>query len=260
MHGKPELAQFPENQSLQEAIATLQSVPKGVRLQERSYPFIYEADIEMAGLLREQYGLGKDDAFLAARYISRLDLGRFGLEELALRDVLDVGSGPDGGIVPVLDAIAPEEERGNHVALEKSFFDRSSVQADASRLPFRSESFDAILALASVPDLGADHGEYDRVLDSLDEMYRVLRSGGALRVYPLGHWDPNPSRDHAGQDSNERGRYTQEVILDHLVEMREKGEPMDIEVVGIGEGIGVPEARPAERRYSTALVVRRKSV
>lgn len=101
-------------------------------------------------------------------------------------EVLDVGCGP-GTNFEHYDAgarvTAVDYNPGMVRLAEATLRDRGPVratievlQADATALPFEDASFDAYVAtlvLCSVPDLDA----------AVDEAWRVLRPGGALRVF-----------------------------------------------------------------------------
>ncbi len=101
-------------------------------------------------------------------------------------DVLDVGCGPGtnfehygpGARVTAVD-YNPGMVRLAQDALREAEPFRATIevrQADATALPFEDASFDAYvttLVLCSVPDLDA----------AVDEAWRVLRPGGALRIF-----------------------------------------------------------------------------
>lgn len=64
--------------------------------------------------------------------------------------------------------------------------DSRTVQADYRQLPFRTESFDLVVAHCSVPGGVKDLEYYESGLENtLAEMCRVIKPGGEVRIYPI---------------------------------------------------------------------------
>ena len=108
-------------------------------------------------------------------------------------DVLDVGSGPGrpavdlarlaSGVRVTGNDVVPEMvKRANALAAREGVADRTRFQlGDATALPFPDESFDLVASTLSLhhwPDPAR----------GLAEIYRVLRPGGAARIYDAARW------------------------------------------------------------------------
>lgn len=107
------------------------------------------------------------------RYLKNLDLK---LEDLN-KNVLDIGSGSgdfarwakEKGIESRIESIDPRAKEG--------------VKAVAENIPFKNESFDLIVSVAAIPNIYIGEKESgEKVTLSFDEMNRVLRYGGEIRL------------------------------------------------------------------------------
>lgn len=65
--------------------------------------------------------------------------------------------------------------------------DPNAVGGVAENLPFADETFDYVLAYSSVPKFSIS---IERAEDAMDEMVRVLKPGGEIRIFPF-FIDPN---------------------------------------------------------------------
>jgi ubiquinone/menaquinone biosynthesis C-methylase UbiE len=100
--------------------------------------------------------------------------------------LLDCGCGPGSITVDLAQAVAPGEaigidlredaiERGRALARERGVANVSFQSASVYRLPYPSGSFDAVFASAVLQHLASP-------VAALEEMHRVLRSGGVVGI------------------------------------------------------------------------------
>ena len=74
--------------------------------------------------------------------------------------------------------IAPEDQRGNHVEQSKIFDVPILKVQDRERIPYETDSFDAVLAMGVL-----EHVQNEKA--SIREVHRILRSRGLFFVYHL---------------------------------------------------------------------------
>lgn len=124
-------------------------------------------------------------------------------ENLIGKKVLEVGSGQayvaeeakEKGIEIISFDFVYTTEKGRRIFQEYSHTQRkyvpikdpNAVGGVAEKLPFADETFDFVLAYSSVPKFSnsVEHAE-----DAIDEMIRVLKLDGELRIFPF-FIDPN---------------------------------------------------------------------
>lgn len=131
--------------------------------------------------LMAQYGMRRDQAMVVIDYFDDLNLSP---EELENKMTLDVGS----------DMGKLKEAMSKMGIASKLFvnFDQKKIPKNldirgrAEFLPFKDESFDFVLAHASVPIMQATKGQSDLIIPTLQELFRVARVGGKIRVSPVG--------------------------------------------------------------------------
>ena len=73
-----------------------------------------------------------------------------------------------------------------------------AVAADATQMPFADETFDRVVSLWMLPHLGPEKGK-----DAVNEMMRVLKSGGQVMLFP-GRPFKRVGGDHLEKKSNKR--------------------------------------------------------
>ena len=173
------------------------------------------------------------------------------LEALKGKDILEIGSNNGGASLYFYENYRPKTFTGievteEHITVSNLFFNKHGIKDGyifikgfAENLPFKSDSFDAILSFDTFEHV-------NNVADSLDECYRVLRKGGKAYIVfpsyyqpgahhlnivttaPIIHWifspkiltkvffdilDENPEyRDYRG--INKRNLYDYEKLLD----------------------------------------------
>jgi ubiquinone/menaquinone biosynthesis C-methylase UbiE len=158
---------------------------------------------ERRAAYRKKFGFTKDEAETIVLYEDDLDLDPF---ELKGKKVMDVGSGPGelkSGLIKmgfaakditaldhsILDS-RTLDSYGKKIYKQKQVLD---VQGKAEDLPIRDESFDFVLAYCSVPIMAASDDRFDLIPYILDEMVRIAKRGGIIKVSPVGisrsYWD-----------------------------------------------------------------------
>ncbi len=138
----------------------------------------------------EKFNLSGEEAEALDYYLFFLDLN---VNELVGKKVLDIGSGR-GSFKKALQKIV-EIKDGEFVNFDLNVFDEEEKQSinvlgTAETLPFKDESFDFVLANFSVPVMQATAGIIEVVPQTLEEMTRVVRKNGVIKVYPVGgEWE-----------------------------------------------------------------------
>ncbi len=149
-------------------------------MRTRFVPAIYERYWRpaLARIVKGLTGPGMDEELRIARLMLGLGTGD---------QVLDVACGPGNfsrafaravgpaGLVVGLDASATMLARGAEELRRSGIANLALVRGDATDLPFRARSFDGVACFAAL-HLFADP------LAALDEMTRVLRSGGRIAL------------------------------------------------------------------------------
>jgi ubiquinone/menaquinone biosynthesis C-methylase UbiE len=105
------------------------------------------------------------------------------------KKILDVGAGSaqfakwakEHGVSDEIYSLDPMEE--GLIGKEKS------VVASAETIPFKSESFDLVVSDSAIPNIYLGEGSAEivkeKVKSSLQEMVRVVKSGGEIRLAPV---------------------------------------------------------------------------
>ena len=113
--------------------------------------------------------------------------------------VLDVACGPgnftrdfaravgDEGLAAGIDGSRPMLERAVLEAAEEGFDNVAYVHGDATALPFRDASFDAVCCFAAL-------NLFAQPFEALDEMCRVLSPGGRVALFTSARGDTGPVR------------------------------------------------------------------
>ena len=128
--------------------------------EERCYP--PEARDRLSRLV-PLFGVKKDDAML--------DMGTgTGILAPYLREL----AGPEG----LLLSMDVSMEMLRHAAQKEAYANGLVMQATAMRLPIQDASIDIVICFAAFP-------HFSNKQDALNEMYRVLRSGGRLCIAHL---------------------------------------------------------------------------
>ena len=130
--------------------------------------------------LMDEYDLTPEEAEILVRYFDDFDLT---LDNLIGKRVLDVGSGP-GDFKKAVNKLG---EKFNIINFDRGIVweDAMDVKGDALNMPFRDESFDFVLAHGSVPLMYATRGKHNLISPTLKEMFRIVRRGGVLKVFPV---------------------------------------------------------------------------
>lgn len=123
------------------------------------------------------------------------------------KNILDVGAGGAGfakwakeqGIADKIYSLEPREE----VLTKRD----KSIAALAENIPFRDESFDLVISVFAIPNIYLDEGSADeikeKVKNSFNEMVRVLKPGGEIRLASVLMGEKHESRRILSQSVNE---------------------------------------------------------
>lgn len=156
----------------------------------------------------EEGGRGLSETEWSAGYEEILG---FDAKELEGKKVLDLGSGAkerlskdlqDRGIGVDLVAVNPDlvDWFARTDIVRESHWEKKSVAAVGQALPFEGDTFDEVLALASVSWYTSpeDEGKQEAAKLWASEIVRVLKEGGKARIYPVSKGDEqneHPFRD-----------------------------------------------------------------
>ena len=201
----PEFVQFVERDDLN----TVEEIEKSVNMYSR------------------EYNLTKEDARDFINYCKNLDLRPADFKN---RDILDVGGGTGGfkkaaeklriakSVVNIdpLEILLPKQKEGR------------SVRGRAETLPFKGESFDIVLAHASVPWVLAGQGRFEDIPNVVREMLRVTRKGGVVKMSSIGGFEGTFSQKTMQQTA----RMTREV-LSELTRLHQENSSLRVKVVKI---------------------------
>ena len=128
-----------------------------------------------------EYGLSDEESKTLLRYLRDLELP---IDVLIGKRVLDIGCGPQPTLKSVVAKIGLRSTITN-LDHSPKLGDAIDICVSADNLPFPDESFDLVLARASVPIMQAIPGKYSLIPRTLKEMLRVLKRGGVIKIYPL---------------------------------------------------------------------------
>ena len=107
----------------------------------------------------------------------------FELEDLKGNNVLDIGGQPNGFFAAEAESIGAKVVTFNPKTSGESRKHNDIVAGLAQQMPFKNESFDIVLAYASVPAyLPQFEPEYR---ETFSEMLRVLKPGGKIYIFPI---------------------------------------------------------------------------
>ncbi len=130
----------------------------------------------------------------------------FKAEDLEGKKVLDLGSGPkerlskdlqNRGITVDLVAINPDLgiwSTARRDLIIEPYWEKKSIAAVGQALPFKTGTFDEVLALYSVSWYTSPEDDENEEAAKLwaKEIVRVLKKGGKARIFPVSKW---PKRD-----------------------------------------------------------------
>jgi ubiquinone/menaquinone biosynthesis C-methylase UbiE len=137
-----------------------------------------EEVLRFIGALEGGYQLSWEEAKTVALYFLHLDLR---VNDILDKKIIDIGSG-EGEFKKFLQKTGISGDKIIN-------FNDSGLNADvvgkAEELPFQNESFDLVIAHCSVPIMTATLGDYRMIPKSLQEMLRVVRPGGSVKVFPV---------------------------------------------------------------------------
>jgi ubiquinone/menaquinone biosynthesis C-methylase UbiE len=131
---------------------------------------------------------------VGASYLEDFDLN---WESLVGKKVLDIG-GNDGSFAAAacshgIDAVTVDAYP--HLFAKEGISDKAGyVGGDVYHLPFKDESFDFVCARYLTP--GSSRADLDdHIRDYLQEVMRVVKSGGEFRVLPAPFWDSKEGKE-----------------------------------------------------------------
>ena len=142
---------------------------------------------------RNSIEAGGEEGRNLEEYIEELG---FSLDDLANKDVLDLGSGPTARLSKELRkkvanarviSLSPDYSIGKHRQVAIAAGADNLVAGLGQRLPFPNESFDVVLSFHVLGYI-RDAQDYKKILL---EAARVLKKGGQARIGPIYHrpWD-----------------------------------------------------------------------
>lgn len=205
---------------------------------------LYKNEAEREALASEfvdNYGLTSDQARTAVTYFDYLNLRA---EDIKDKLILDVGSNI-GEFKTALSKMGIASRL--FVNFDKDRVPENlNIRGRAEALPFKDESFDLVLAHASVPMMQATGGYLDQVSPTLDELFRVVRTGGTMRICPVGFEKSTPGlSDHL--DQLERLKLE---VFRRLKQIKEQSPTVTITLIKIFD-----ERGPDKWRY--ALIIKK---